>query len=158
LKIRAYLAAAGLFAAISFVFVFAACGGGGGSSGTGSDEQYVASLCKSMLKFQDSLTAVTKDPSKLSNPSDMSKAFAGPMDQLVKDLKAANPPKDVKSYHDELVAQFSKATDSLKNGGDLSSLSNMANLPNPPQAVQDRLQKVADNNADCKKGSFNFNQ
>jgi len=164
LKLRASLVAAGLVAATSFLLVFAACGGddsstsSGGSSGTGSDNQYVSALCKSMLTFQDSLTSATKDPSKLTDPTAIAKAFTAPFEQLLKDLKAAKPPKDVKDYHDKVVAEFSKATDALKKGGDLSALSNMGDLPNPPKEVSDRLQKVADKNADCKKADVNFNQ
>ncbi len=157
MRIRPLLAAAGLLAATSFLLVFAACGGGG--SGGGSDEAYVSSVCKSMLKFQDSMTSVTKDPSKLKDPTAIAKAFAEPFDQLLKDLKTANPPSDVKTYHDQVVAAFSKANDALKKGGDLSALEAVGNdIPKAPQAIEDRLQKVADKNADCKKADVNFNK
>lgn len=141
--------------------VFAACGGddsSSGSSGTGSDEQYVASVCKAMAKFSDSLTAATKDPSKLSNPDDAVKVFQGPFDQLIKDMKAAKPPKDVKEWHDKAVAIFQKATDDLKKNKDLSAITDAETPPSPPKAVQDRLQKIADKNPDCKKADFNFNE
>lgn len=175
MKSRGLFASLGLLAVSSLVLVLAACGGGGSSNnsssktttpssssggntnaGTGSDQQYVAAVCKAMMKFQDSVSKVTADPSKLTNASDISKAFSGPFDQLISDMKGAKPPKDIKSYHDQVVAQLSKANDSLKNGGDINSLSSLGDLPSPPQAVQDRLQKVADSDPDCQTAGINF--
>lgn len=156
LRIRALLTAAGVLAVTSMMLVFTACGGDSSSGGTGTDEAYVSSVCKAMLKFSDSLNAM--DPTKLKSEDDAIKAITGPFDQLLKDLKAAKPPKDVKSYHDEVVATFQKANDQIKKNKDMSALTDAETPEPPPAAIKDRLQKIADKNADCKKADFNFGE
>lgn len=153
------LAAGLLFAAACGGDSKSSGGGPGGGGGTGSDESYVAALCKAELKFADSFNkAMSGDPSKLTDPNEVAKMFTGPFDQLAKDMKAANPPKDVKEYHDQLVKAISDASTQLKNNKDISQLDFGSNIKEPPQDVSDRLQKIADKNEDCKKADFSFTQ
>jgi hypothetical protein len=128
---------------------FAACGDD--DSGTGTDAQYVADICKAQATFRDALKAL--DPTKLTTDSDQSKALVAPVTRYVNDVKAANPPKDVKPYHDKVVQFLSDGLDKLKKG-DPTALN--GEPEQAPQTVRDRLQKIADGNEDCKKTSFTF--
>ena len=61
-----------LLAPAMLAMVFAACGGGddddgGGGGGTGSDEAFVASICKSFNTFSTDLDKVMKDASSLTD-------------------------------------------------------------------------------------------
>lgn len=142
----------------------AACGGDDDSSGgpaassggTGSDEAYVASICKAQLKFSTSFKKVMSDPSKFNDPEEVAKIFSAPMDQLVKDMKAAKPPKDAKEYHDQVVKSISDVSAQLKKSKDITSLDLSDDKGEPPAEIAGRLQKIADNNEDCKKADFSF--
>ncbi|MBA4180909.1 MAG: hypothetical protein C0506_10010 [Anaerolinea sp.] len=135
-------------------------GGGGGiasSGGTGSDEKYVADLCKATLDFSKAMDKVTADPSKLNNASDISKAFSAPFEDYAKAVAKAKPPKDLKEYHDNVVKALNDASKAIKGGGNLDALGALGDdLPDPPQATQDRLQKIADKNKDCADADFSF--
>ena len=145
----------------------AACGGGdddddggsgGGSGGTGSDEKYVSDLCKATLDFSKAIEKVSSDPSKLSSAGDISKAFSGPFEDYAKAISKANPPKDLKEYHNQVVKTLNDASKAMKGGGGLEGLAALGNdFPEPPQATQDRLQKIADKNKDCKDADLSFN-
>jgi len=142
----------------TLVLLFAACGdddSGGSSGGTGSDETYVAQICAASLKFNKALDAATKDmkPTDLASADAIAKIFAGPFDEYLKALAKANPPKDVKPYHDEVVKVFKDAQGKLKS--DPNALESI-NPPDPPQAVKDRLDKVAASNKDCVAAGFTF--
>ena len=153
--------------ALTASFGFVACGGdddddgggdsGGSSGGTGSDEKYVGDLCKATLVFSKAIEKVTADPSKLNNASDISKAFADPFEDYAKSVSKAKPPKDLKQFHDDVVKTLNEAAKAMKSGGDLDALSSLGgDFPEPPKAAQDRLQKVADKNKDCKEADFSF--
>jgi len=123
------------------------------NSGNGSDEQYVSALCKAAAKMQDSLTSF--DPSKIKSAEDAVNAMTNPLEQFVKDMKNAKPPKDVQQYHDALVKQISDAVNSLKKDKDPNAFGkDFGDLPTPSAAVKERLQKVVDKNEDCKKAEF----
>ena len=75
--------------------------------------------------------------------------------QYLNDLKGANPPTDVKDYHDQTVKALSESLEKLKKDKNPSALSS-GDRPQPSQAKKDRLSKVADSNEDCKKAGFSF--
>jgi hypothetical protein len=143
------IAALGLFAA--------ACGdddsGGSSGGGNGSDASYVSAVCKAQLKLEDAFS--TSDPSKVTDAKSAIEMYTKPLDQYVKDMKAANPPKDVKTYHDQLVKAFEDATAKLKKDSNPAALGDI-NSPEPPQAIKDRLTKAATADADCQKAGFSF--
>ncbi len=131
-----------------------ACGdddnSGGGSNSGATDESYMAAICKASLNGK---TATDKlDPAS----KDATKTLADAMDQFAKELKAANPPADVKSYHDSVVKYFQDFAAKVRSTKDLASLSDPGSPPKPPQAILDRLKKISDANADCKASDFNF--
>jgi hypothetical protein len=129
-----------------------------GGGGSGSDEAYVSTICKAAAKFGDDMSAATKDPSKLSDPTAVANAFTKPFEDYVNALKGAKPPSDVKDYNDKIIKALDDALASLKQTGDLSSLSSFGdNIPEPPKAAADRLENVAKGNADCQKAGFDFN-
>ncbi len=167
--------------AISAIALFAACGGddsggntignsvgsngttsSGGSSnqtngGTGSDKEYVATLCKADAKFQDDLTNATKDPSKLTDATAIANAFVTPFQNFADALRKAKVPADFKSYHDAFVKALDDAVNQLKTSPDASSLSDFgSNIPDPPQDITDRLAKAAQGNSDCQKANLDF--
>ena len=156
-----------LFSAIAIIALMAvaACGGNdstssapGGGGGTGSDENYVADLCKATKKFTDDLASVTKDPSKLKDPNDIGKLFAEPFDTFANSVAKAKPPSDLKDYHSQVVKTLKDAAQKIKTSNDLSALSSLgdSSIPEPPQAAKDRLQKAAEKNKDCSETGFNF--
>lgn len=170
MKIRTLLLSLSLAAVAAISLTAVACGGdddNSGSksdstssssdtktnSGTGSDEQYVSALCKAAAKMQDSITKV--DASKIKSADDAVNAMTGPIEQFVKDLKAAKPPKDVQEYHNAVVKKMSDAVDALKKNKDPNAFgADFGEIPTPSASVKDRLQKIVDKNEDCKKADF----
>lgn len=142
----------------------AACGGddsSGGNpagAGSGSDEAYVAAICKAQARFFESFDKAMSDPSKLNDPKEAAKLFIGPFEQLEKDVKAARPPKDVKEYHDQMVKAISGASTQLKDSKDITTLDLESDIKDPPQEITDRLQKIAEKNEDCQKADFSFGE
>ncbi len=82
--------------------------------------------------------------------------YAAPFSQMVADLKAAKPPQDAKDYHDQLLKAFSDMATAITKDGGTESFANVGDIPTPPPAVSDRLQKIALKNADCAKAGFSF--
>lgn len=157
-----------LFSALAIIalMALAACGddddssgsGPGASSGSGSDADYVAVLCKATKAFGDDMSKVTADPSKLKDPTDIGKLFAEPFDTYAKAVAKAKPPSDLKDYHSQMVKALNDAVAKIKTSKDLSALSSLGDsqIPEPPQAVKDRLQKVAEKNKDCTDAGVDF--
>ena len=162
-----------LFSAIAAIalMALAACGGddsttsgpgsgpgGSGNIATGSDADYVADLCKATKKFSDDLAAATKDPSKLQGADDIGKLFGPPFEAFAKSVSKAKPPSDLKDYHSQVVKTLNDAAAKIKTSKDLSALSALGDsaIPDPPQSVRDRLQKVAEKNKDCTDSGFDF--
>lgn len=127
--------------------------GGGGiasSGGTGSDENYVADLCKASKDLQAAITKMTADPSKLTDQDAAMKAFIGPFEDFSKSLAKAKPPKDLKDYHEQMVKTLNDTVAKMKKG-DATALQSLSgtDLPDPPASVKDRLDKLAAKNKDC---------
>lgn len=129
-------------------------GGGGGPSGSGSDEEYVQSLCDSFEHFseamEDLLTGVDQD----SSVEELTAAFVEPFEHFVDDLKDARPPSDVKPYHDDLIEQMQSVVDRIEDG-DFDALDDNP-ISEPPANVQARLQAVAEANSTCTEAGFDF--
>jgi hypothetical protein len=163
LKIRSialWTITAGAIAAMALFA--AACGdddsssGQPGGGGSGSDASYVSSICKAELKLQKSLTSGDIDVSKVTDAKSAIAVYSKPLDQFVKDLKAANPPKDFKSYHDKMISNFEDITKKLKEDGDFNALSGADSLEDPPQDIADRLTNAAKDDKDCQAAGFDF--
>lgn len=145
---------------------FAACGGddddsssGGSTSsgGNGTDEKFVADICKAGANFSDAVQKLLSDPTKLASEGDAAKALAGPMDDFANAFAKANPPKDLKSWHDDASKAMKDAAKELKAGKtDGTFFSGDSPIGDPPKEAQDRLTKIADNNKDCQKADLDF--
>jgi hypothetical protein len=162
LKIRNTLTLGAAAIALAGALTFAACGsddGGdssGGSSvsaGSGSDEDYVAGLCKAMVNFQEAVDNV--DEKDVKNEADAIAAITGPMDDLVKDMEKVKAPSDLKDYHRKSVAAFKTAAEKLKKDKDISALGD-AQIPDAPAGASERLDKLARENEDCKSAGVVF--
>ncbi len=154
--------------AMFVLLIAAACGdddstssnGGGSTSaggGTGTDEKFVGDICKAAKTFSADLEKVTKDPNVLKDPKKAVDAVAGPFTTFSDAFTKANPPKDLKSWHDDASKKFKDYIDTLKKSNDISTAFSGGNpIPPPPKDAADRLQKVAASNQDCKDSNFDF--
>ncbi|MFN0148344.1 MAG: hypothetical protein ACKVT1_17730 [Dehalococcoidia bacterium] len=150
--------------ALTTATAFAACGGdddSGGSSGgdavsagSGSDADYVAGLCKALIKFQDSILDLASKADAAKSESDAVKLLGEPLDAMVKDLEKVKPPSDLKDYHKKSVAGFKTAAENVKKGK-VDALDS-ADLPDAPAGASERLDKVAAENADCVDAGVAF--
>lgn len=138
----------------ALVLLFAACGGddsGGSSSGTGTDDTYVAQICSATIKFSDAIKKV--NPADVQSADAAAKAITAPLNDYVTSISQANPPKDIKPYHDQIVKAFQDAQAKLKT--DPNALQGFT-PPKAPQAIEDRLTKAATSNKDCVAAGFTF--
>jgi len=149
-----------LLAPAMLAMVFAACGGGdddggGGGGGTGSDEAFVASICKAFATFSTDLDKTMKDASSITDEKEAAKKFAAPFETLAKNFSNAKPPKDLKDWHSKASKTLTDAAKAMKDG-DLKALENIDDLPDPPKDASDRMEKIAKDNKDCQAADFAF--
>jgi hypothetical protein len=154
MKIRRFLGGISAVGLLTVAAGLAACGGSDSSSG-GSDEAYVAAVCKASVKYIDAVAKVFGDVKEDASEADQAKAAAGPVEQFGKDLKAAKPPSDAKEYHNTVVKFYADATKRLKDG-DGSVFDESPG--DPPAAVAARLDKLAADNKDCQESDFTFSE
>lgn len=126
----------------------------GGAKPSGTDEKYVAALCKSAAEFLDSFSKLQASAATATSEDDILKAFTKPMEEWIKDMKDAKPPSDLKDYHEKTVAAMEKALNGMKSG-DPNALSNF-DIGDPPKGAAERLQAAADKNKDCQDAQINF--
>lgn len=146
----------------------AACGGGdGGDSASGTDEDYVAIICKAGAEFASSIDkaqdeALAKALADVEDLTDeaaiekvAAKVMAEPVEAFAKAISNAKAPADVKDYHNSVVTQLKTAVKEL-NAGNVSALDALGDFATPPEAVGNRLQAIAEKNADCQAAQFSF--
>ncbi|WP_322796396.1 hypothetical protein [Tepidiforma sp.] len=134
----------------------AACGGGGGG-GTGSDEEFVADVCKAGAQFQKDLEAAFTKMASADSQEDAVKAVAEPFEKFANAFKDANPPSDLKEWHKEASNSLDDAVAALKKGNmDAEIFSSDTPFPDPPAGAAERLQKIAENNKDCQDADLFF--
>lgn len=135
--------------------LLSACGGGDGGSGggTGTDESFVASVCKAGAKFQDDLLKAIGEMASSDNESEAAKTVAKPFKEFAASFRKANPPADLKDWHSEASKRLDDVAAALEKGN-IDALSGDSPFPDPPQSVADRLSAVAEKNADCQKASL----
>jgi hypothetical protein len=145
---------------------FTACGGdddddGGSSSssgGTGSDEKFVADICKAGATFFAKLEKLAPEIATKSE-AEQAKAAAPAMEDFANAFAKANPPKDLKEWHDETAKTMKDAVAELKAGKtDGTFFSGDSPFSDPPEEAQARLSKIADGNKDCQDASFGFGE
>ena len=136
--------ALGIFMATSGLL--AACSSGGG--GDGSDEDYVKSICEANLLLEDVIGILFESAFSGEEPDeDALDELVESFEKWIDALDDANPPSDAADAHDALVERIREGLDELKSGdADLETLSlfgDEEDLPEPPQAVRDRLNEAA---------------
>ncbi|MCC7364500.1 MAG: hypothetical protein IT303_09005 [Dehalococcoidia bacterium] len=135
--------------------VFVACGGdddGGSGGGTGSDEEYVADICKGMNDFMEDFGAAFEDLDlESTNEDDMIDAFVKPFESLANAFEDAKPPSDLKDWHSDAVDALNDMVKAMKDG-DAGALENdaLGDIPDMPEDVAERLGKIAEDNEDCQ--------
>ena len=128
-----------------------ACGG----DSEGSDEDWVAAVCKGFENFAANIEDAQEEAANLDPGGDVeeeaAKLLADPIAQLAKDIDKANPPADLKQSHDQLVSALETAAAALKDGnfGILDEIGDTLGNFEPPQAIRDRISAVAENTASC---------
>lgn len=145
--------------------MFAACGGdddddGGSTSGaTGSDEKFVADICKAGVTFSKDLEKVMKDAASLSDEKKAAQALADPFEDFANAFSKAKPPKDLSEWHKDASSKLKEAVKALKDG-DLESdiFTQDSPFPDPPKEASERLTKVAEGNKDCQEADFTFGE
>lgn len=152
---------------LGLTLLLAACGGddddsggsgGSTSSGTGSDEKYVAVVCKAFSDFGDATTKAVSNAGSIKNEDDAVKALVGPIEDLVSAMAKASPPRDAKASHDETVKVFRAAVADLKKNGAKSTAFQDLETPKMDQTVSDRLDKIAAKNKDCQEADVTFSE
>lgn len=131
----------------------AACGGGGG--GDGNDEDYVKALCESGDILEEVITVAFT--AAADGDEDAARdAVVEVMEKWADALDDANQPADAADAHNALVDGLRDGIQRLKDGD--SDLDTVFEGIDPsidmPQAVQDRLEVVANNTAECEDGGF----
>lgn len=138
-----------MLVAVVGVVAFTACGGGSGGGGGGSDERYVRDVCSAFSAFNTSTTKLLEDEELLADEGKLGEEFGKLITDLAERLSRAKPPSDVRTYHDQLVAEFKRLGDRI-GSGDFSGFESGPEIPEPPQAVQDRLRAVAEKTKECE--------
>lgn len=157
-------------AAIAVLAVlFAACRGGGGddtgdikvTGDTGSDQQFVAAVCKAYKSFNTELTRVLQDTGNIKSPEDLTKRYAGPFDTLARAFAKAKPPKDLKDWHEGAAKQLADVAARLQKGNLDAAAGLGANpIPSLPASAgaAERLNSVVGTTKECKDVGFTFEQ
>ena len=156
MKLRKRVLVAGLLPATLGASLFSACGDDDdGGSGTGSDEDYVAAICKAGSQFAKAMDDLTKE---LADEEDLEKAAekaAEPFEDFANAFAKAKPPSDLKDWHEDTSDALKKAVAGLKDGN-FDALGDDL-MPDPPSdEISDRLTKIADKNKDCQDADFSF--
>ena len=154
----------GFISTLAFVsLAVAACGGGdddggssGGGGGTGSDAKFVADICKAGKTFSDDLTKLLSGST--TDPSKAIEQIAKPFEAFAKAFDKANPPSDLKQWHNDATKSLNEVVKKMKGGDQEEILSALDGdpFPEPPKSASDRMQKVAEKNQDCKDANFTF--
>ncbi len=163
MKSRIFMLALALPMALGVLF--AACGGDddddddGGDSGsgssvqTGSDEKYVADMCKAYNTYATALTKamLSIEEKDSEDAGALLKAFVGPMEDFAKAYAKMKPPADIKDWHVSSAKALSDQVKALKDAKDLSAFENIGESPvgDMPAGAEERLTKLADKNKDC---------
>ncbi|MGE0598505.1 MAG: hypothetical protein AB7J35_01595 [Dehalococcoidia bacterium] len=158
MKLRNYMMFAGILPMILGATLFGACGGddddGGSGGGTGSDEKFVADICKAGAKFSEAMDKLQKDLSSETDFTKIAEKAAQPFEDFANDFSKANPPSDLKEWHDSTSDALKTAVKGLKDG-DFSALDENL-ISEPPGDAANRLAKVAEDNKDCQEADLNF--
>lgn len=130
--------------------LLAACSSGGGD---GNDEDYVTAICESSTILEDVFEIIFTAAFSGEEPDEetLDELVEG-FEEWIDALDDANPPADAADAHDAAIESMREVIDSLKSGDDgLESLfgDDDSVTLDPPPAVTNRLQRVADGIEAC---------
>lgn len=122
--------------------LLAACGGG---SGDGNDEDYVKSICEANDILDEVIGEAMAAAFSGDEPDeDALDGIVSAFEKWLDALEDANPPADAADAHNAIVDSLKDGIDDLKSGdADIDTMFGDDDTPEPPQAVQDRLNEVA---------------
>lgn len=130
-------------------------GGGATTTANGTDTEYVATLCEAALDFQE--TANTAFEGGITNPAGLAEKLSEPFDEFVDRVEGANPPPDLREWHEGTVTELDRAAEALGKGT-IAAISAMADIqfPELPSGAEERLRLVAADNPDCENSVIGF--
>lgn len=102
------------------------------------------------------MTKVIADASGDETDEEAAVLLVKPLEAYVKNLKKANPPSDVKEYHEDIVSKTEDAVKKIKDDKNLDAFNDIGDPKDPPQDIKDRLNDAASKNQDCIKADFTF--
>lgn len=128
----------------------AACSSG---DAAGSDEDYVKSICEANDILDEVLgVAITAALSGEEPDDEALDDVASAFERWLDALEDANPPADAADAHEAVIDTLGEAIGALRSGdSDFESMfDDIEDPPEPPQAVQDRLNAAAADVAACE--------
>ncbi len=130
-----------------------ASSGGGGSAGTGSDESYLKDLCTAARALAD---ANKKESAAAKSFNELAGRMVGPYETYAKAFAAANPPSDLKQWHDTAVSKINAAVAVLSKDKNSKALDGVAEAPYSefPASAKGRLAALAPKMKECNNLTF----
>ena len=134
----------------------ASAGAGGGSAGTvgtGTDQQYLKDLCVAGRAVAD---ANKKESVAAKSFNELAGKMAGPYENYAKAFAAANPPPDLKQWHDAAVTKINSAVAVLSKDKNSKALDGVAEAPYSelPDPAKGRLAVLAPTMKECNNLTF----
>lgn len=132
--------------------VMAACSGGGETS----DEDFVAELCQAVVHLNTGFESAVKSASTETDPAKAVEKLIPPIEEFVEAFDDAEPPKDLKDWHDSAVTRLDAAVAKFKEAKTLASLEGFGDspVPDPAPADKQRLREAAQNVKECDGIAF----
>lgn len=139
------LLAVSVLAAIASA-IFPSCGGD-----SGNDEEFVTDLCVAATDLRTGLEKAVKDAASSTEPNKAVEIIAVPIDVFVKSFSEADPPGDLKDWHDAASNELKRKAQELHDSKSLSSLKGFEDspVPDPPTAQKQRLRDAAADIREC---------
>ncbi|MGE5596995.1 MAG: hypothetical protein ACM3S1_13305 [Hyphomicrobiales bacterium] len=119
------------------------------SGDTGSDKDYVSAICKASRDYFDEIAQAFSKVDE-DDPDSFVDAFVEPTEQFAKDFAKAKPPKDLKDWHAQAVDSLNQTVQALKSGDENAFDETSPEFPEMPADAAARLEKIAQDNDDCK--------
>lgn len=141
-------------AVAALLFAGVACGDdddGGGPAGPEADEQYVRQLCIGFEEFTQSFLDAISNLDADSSDEEVQEALEEPIAALVRTMEEADPPGDVRDYHEDSLEQIRRMQEQIREGN-LDALTEQEDgvVPEPPADVQERLTEAATRVEECQ--------
>lgn len=132
---------------------FSACFGGGGS---GSDESFVRALCEAQTELSDGVDEAVAAAGSQTDPQKTIDLLIPPLEDYVEAFKDADPPDDLKDWHEASGEQIEGAVEKFKEERTLASLEGFEDspVPDPPAAAKARLRAAAVEVEECAGVAF----